>query len=792
LFIGVGAVCGSAVSAGAFYNLPQQSHLIVLLSVAVASAVSFLAFRTRSFRLLLLTASFAFFALNGYLRRPQENPALKRIAESSESPLFEVEVTGSIFVYPNPPEESRTERYSCIVELKWFESDGKRRYADACLLLRLRLRSGIGLLCGDIIRTYGRVYSISRKSRLYYRGVDGVLVAGVRDFVSLERRGSGGTLSDIRAHFGKELDSLFGAETEAASFARALLLGERHAVPAKTRHIFQKTGTSHILALSGIHLALLALIAGGLIRFLFFPKKRHLELVIVIGLSFLYFLIGGMRPSLFRALTVILIYWSGILLGRRREGFNSLGAAVAILLFLFPFDVLSVSFQLTFITFAGVVLLCPFYLNYIERRLLILQMKGYTPDYTPFGEYAFWFISVTLYLSTTAWLSAQPLIGYHFGIIPYGTLFANIAIFPFFLLSLLCALLMLPLLLLCPLFAYPLAEVFIWLYRIIVFVTEAIADAGLYTFVPNRYLPAFNIPAVVIFYTVILLAGLRIRGYLPRLRRHHLALLALSACSIWVVGGKLSEKPPSLKKNTVEFLPVGQGLSVLMNIEGSIILYDCGSMRYADRTGIVVAEHLHDRNIRHIDALVLSHTHSDHINGARELAERISIGRVFVSEWFGATSAGRRLLNFFSERDIAVSTLKAPARIGDRIRVLAPLTDSLFRQELSENDLSLVLLVELDNARLLLTGDLEDRGAAVLLLSGVDIRCNVMQLPHHGHKHLLLAEFVSATGAKKFIISGSTRELEGFEGAEVYATDECGVIIVSPNGEIEWTEDDED
>ena len=141
-----------------------------------------------------------------------------------------------------------------------------------------------------------------------------------------------------------------------ASLGQALLLGLRQDLPEETVEDFRATGTSHVLAISGLHLGILLGISLAVSQRIL-GRRRQLYLIVPFVLMWLYALISGMSPSVTRAAIMGSVYLAALLLGRPRSILPALGLAAAMMVALSPNVLWSVSFQLSFAAMAGIALL---------------------------------------------------------------------------------------------------------------------------------------------------------------------------------------------------------------------------------------------------------------------------------------------------------------------------------------------------------------------------------------------------------------------------------------------------
>ena len=155
------------------------------------------------------------------------------------------------------------------------------------------------------------------------------------------------------------------------AMAQAILLGIRSAIPSDLVRAFRETGTSHLLAISGLHVGVFLALSLAASRFVFGARGRVYVLA-PLAAVWMYAALSGMSPSVQRAAIMGSVYLAGLYLGRQNSGMPALAAAAAVMVGLSPAILTSVSFQLSFTAMAGLVLLSP----PIERRLQLALPAG--------------------------------------------------------------------------------------------------------------------------------------------------------------------------------------------------------------------------------------------------------------------------------------------------------------------------------------------------------------------------------------------------------------------------------
>ena len=643
--------------------------------------------------------------------------------------------------------------------------------------------------CGDVLRAEGVLRPVRVGGRLFFSGVAATMTARPPTVIAREPS-LFDSLRNIRLSISASLQSVFDGlhdekkepekarrSREAGGFARALVLGERYALDRRRWRLFSETGTAHFLALSGLHIALVALLFGWLLRRRILGVRRRSAAVLLICTAYLF--LGGASITLLRSWTIVALYLGARIVGRRADLANSLGAALCVILAINPFDLFSLGFQLSFVTFTAIVALYPVFRRiYLERHLLLLRLKGYPEGVEPPAALVHRRVHELLFVSTCAFLASSPIIAHHMGALPLASIPANVALFPLFYLALTLGLLLLPALALAPV-AVAGAWLFSGVWRAVLFVTGSFHDLDLNLPVPGRVLPPLPAWLVIAFYVLLVLFALRARGRLRLLTPRRFAVLLLIFLLAWplhALVGRPAEPPPQ-----VRLFPVGTGLCVFVRTpSGKNVVYDCGAQSGPEFVASL-ARRLHSLGVRSIDALVLSHSNYDHTSGVRDLLRRFPVGVAVVHEGFEREPSGRALLSVFERRGVPVRRARARDRVAGAL-VVAPVSQSVFGRTLSANERSLCLLVRLsEKARVLLTGDLSRAGLAALVLAGAP-RADILLLPHHGRPDPLAGRLAADVGARAYVASGPPLWRPPIAGVPTYWTVPEAEIVVDADG----------
>ena len=577
---------------------------------------------------------------------------------------------------------------------------------------------------------------------------------------------------------------------EQASLTSAILLGNREQVNVERRDKFLKTGTIHLLAISGLHVGILAGLMYVLFKAGWLGRSKCLLLTIVFVIFYAWLV--EFRPPVVRATIFIVLFCLARLSGRTGQAFNILALAALMVLMLNPTDLFSLGAQLSFLAVAAIT----FGKDWI-----------FAPDTDPLEQVVLatrsrwqkWWTALrrgfraAFVVSGLVWLISIPLVACQFHVLsPIGLIVNPVVMLP------------ISLALYSGLAIFVFGDVLPLMARAaVVFGTASLAAlesiVGVASFSGGHFWTSGpHIWAVLFFYI-----GWVVLGLYPTTRVSTRSLCVIGVCWLllaWVLPRYAEHWLDHESRSSMEvtFIDVGHGTSVLLELpNGRNVLYDCGSTSSARFAVNAVSGVLWHKGISRIDAVVLSHADIDHYSGVDGIAERFNVEKVFLSPMMmGSESPSvAQLLARLESARVEVATVTA----GDSIdlgvavqtRVLSPEPAS---DHANDNSASLVLAVECHGRTVLLPGDLEKEGMERLLRQS-PIKCDLLMAAHHGspnsdpERFLKWAtpKFVAVScGDKKF--SPLAKELFARSGCVVKRTDAGGAIsfIVEQDGRVEF------
>ena len=556
----------------------------------------------------------------------------------------------------------------------------------------------------------------------------------------------------LRSWATESIASYFDDGETVEALVLGMTLGQRRRLAGADVHKFRASGLIHLLVVSGFNLAVVAAAAlwlGG--RLPLGTRRRTggrlFALVLVLAYAFL---VEGEAPVA-RATLMASLLIIGTVLDRGHSVINALsGTALAILL-VNPLSVEDAGFQLTF----GAVLAILFVAVPLIRwalggvSLALIRLEDTNLDSHLSTEVVDWRVSARLGCELRGWpiwtvrlrwkaliilaeaaivTTSVQLVLVFFMVESYHRI-SPIAL-PLNVLGALVAAAITPLGLLLLILPGFLGNAVAWVMELLLEFLMAAVDLGLQ--VPGATLRVPS-PPPGLWLVYGCAVGVFIWAARSRSARR-LVLSGLTAVGLATLIA-LADMPPEAPSYPVlTFIDVGQGDSTLIEMpDGSRIVVDGGGLASGPYRSLheegtfsigedVVGAYLFSRGIRQLDALVLTHAHHDHMEGLFDLVRNFEIGEV----WLGPNPMVpryRQLLEQVRLRGIPVRRIHAGDQIGP-FRVQHPPPDYSTGAGVSNDD-SLVLLLDWQGSRALLTGDLERD------LPGLD-EVDVLKVPHHG------------------------------------------------------------
>ena len=568
----------------------------------------------------------------------------------------------------------------------------------------------------------------------------------------------------------------------AAAIIVALVTGKKEAIPLTLRDAFSRAGGSHILAISGLHLSIVAL---GFVSFFYFLlalfpmfliggiAKKAAGILTLVPLLF-YGVFSGFSPSTQRAFVMTAIFMFSFLGERENNPLNSLALAAILILIIDSTALFSISFQLSF----GA-------LSFIILGFSLMRVQGYK------SKKNFLTIFITPALVTIfAGLGTFPLIAHYFNIVSYVQIFANFILVP--LMGFVCLPLGLGAFLLfvvCP----GLSEILLILCQhILSFCIGYIQFLIGFKLSWSRII-GFDIQAVIMVYLFLGAIGL----ILMRQKKTGLVLMFMVVLAGSISFGMALKTKLFPKSMTITILDVGQGSAALIQtIEGKTILVDGGGFSDWSSFDIgryVVGPFLWSQNILCLDAVILTHPESDHMNGLLYIFENFKVNLLIKNKDTRSNRSYDYLIALCRERQIKIwhpSDGDPALGLNQTHLTFFKVDPGLSGPNLNNN--SLVFQARFNQFSMMFPGDILGEREGSLAREN-DLESRVLLSPHHGSLTSSSKIFLDKVNPESVIVSCGFGNQYGFphpdvvkryqdRGYKVFRTDNNGAVTISSDG----------
>ena len=544
----------------------------------------------------------------------------------------------------------------------------------------------------------------------------------------------------------------------------ALLIGDTHGVyeDVELDNALSVTGVAHVVSVSGMHLGFLYSALSALLG-------RRRAFFVGVPVLVLFTFMAGCSSAIVRACVMLVLSMLGTVLRRDYDPLAGLAMALLLLLAENPVSVASVSLQLSFASMLGLILITPRLNRWFNRRFRGAKGRVKGICRTAWSAFS---------ASLGATVFTAPVVAVIFGYVSLLSPMANLltlwAVSLAFTLGFAAAALGLiyaPLgIAFAWLAAWP-ARYFVWCISLLARIPYAAvytADGGVVWW--------------LLFTYAVFIAAIVMR------RRRGLRLAVPALCSAAVLAAVLiSSSLRTADERSVTVLDVGQGQSVALLSGESAVVVDCGGMGSWDDAGDVASEYLLGRGRYGIDALVLTHLHSDHADGAARLLTRVKVGTLYMPE--GTDDSDGELAGI----------LEAAARRGTEVVEISEDTAvSLPGLELSltapqeagdENERGLVVRASIGEYDTVITGDVGAPTERLLAEEGKLPPSELLIAGHHGSRSSNSFELVSAVRPETVVVSVGYNSYGhptdealvrlAVTGADIYRTDVNGDVTVT-------------
>jgi len=594
------------------------------------------------------------------------------------------------------------------------------------------------------------------------------------------------------------------------SLAQGILLGLRGNIPDSLYEAFSRTGTAHLLAISGLHISIIIamFLSFGI---LIFGRQRSIYIWLTLVLTWLYALLAGMHPPIIRAAIMGSLFLIAEYLGRQRSAIIALAFAAAVMVGVQPHLLWSVSFQLSFLAMAGLVLLYPYFQAWGRKGVASLfrarEKIAATGNMITDG------FAATL----AAIVAVGPLIAYNFGVVSLVALpatFFSMPALPFIIVTA-------ALVAFVGLLASLAAQILGWLAWL--FLSYLVFLVQGFDALPYSSLEVATVSTWHIWGYYAILAGVitflnyrkqladfssrltsvikKVAEGIPKPRLGFSTkwlILPLLVVTILVWSVVLTTPDGKLH---VSFLDVGQGDAILIQTpNGQNIIIDGGPDLQKINLELSKKLSFWDRTI---DLVVCTQPQADHVTGLVEVLERYKVKQVLEPGVPYDSAIYQEWLSLIEDKGIKYNTARAGQEIdlgnGIKMEVLNPPASLWEGTSHDVDNNGVVLRLTWSKLSFLFTADIREEVEFELIGQRANLQSTVLKVAHHGSETSTSPQFLAAADPEVAVISVGTDNPFGHPSPEVvkrlidrlgednvYRTDEDGTIEFITDGERLW------
>ncbi len=701
------------------------------------------------------------------------------------------------------PPQKKPKTFQLVMRVEEIDAEGRIEAAEGDLLLYVPRREGVDstmkeLRAGEKILAYGKVQRPSGprnpgdfdfRHYLFLNGISAVMyVKSPDDMLVVSWQPYGWSLrafvSGVRSNIMSVIDETVGGVE--GSFLKGLLLGDRSDIPTELKTSFVNAGVIHILAVSGSNVGMVALIFLSVFTLLR-VRKAFTILLTIVSLLF-YMLLTGSASSVVRATIMAIVILLAPVLQRKADVFNTVAFSALLIFFFDAKQLFDPGFQLSYAAVASILYFYP----------KIASLSDYLPEKvraSKLVDFTWKLFSVTF----AAQIGTVPFTAAYFGKVSIVSLAANLFVIPAVGVGLAIGL------------AISFFSVFsTWVagvygaagQALLELVLKLIDFSGNLSFAYVT-IPGFGLLAFLIYYVT---AALLFNFSKKEIRKKMiLALLILGNIAI------ISSLLGNAQRVRVTVLDVGQGDAILVQFpSGKTLLVDAGPKTFSYDAGERIVVPFLKRTVGKLDALVVTHPHSDHLGGVESVLRSIPVGTIFDAGHRAESSIYLGCMRTLKELNIPYTRLRAGSAISlsqeARVFVLHPTRSFVQKDSLhfvrSFNNGSVVLKILYGKVGMLLTGDAEEPSEAQMLyLYGDFLKSDLIKVAHHGSITCSGESFIktvkpefaaiSVGALNKFgLPSAEVVERYQLSGARVSRTDEDGALMFETDGvtirQVDW------
>lgn len=574
---------------------------------------------------------------------------------------------------------------------------------------------------------------------------------------------------NLRKKFKTKVESTFDEylNLKNSQLMKSVMLGEISYLDEEYQIKYREMGLAHLMAVSGLHIGIISSFLISALAILGVNRKVNVGMTIAI--LWIYGYLIGFPPSVLRSLIMFTVLMYSQVQFRSYDEINTIAFAAFVLLIYNPLWLFNVGFQLSF----------------MATLSLLLFLKEMRNKFYPYKGKAM----TSLYSILAVQIGIAPITIYYFNSISPISILANFLLIPLLSIGVIIAFLIL-------LFSFVSSFVCYFLGLVLngILNVENIILNMIYVlpFGSVKMLSPSVLEMFLYYFAVFCIFNI-VRVDVFPFKINRVIFYYLIVCILFTA------ILPVVERNlTIEFIDVGQGDCMLIETDGRYFLLDTGGNAFGnfDVGENIVLPYLVKKGVFSLDGVFITHFHEDHCKSLPMLMENLKVKRVFIAYENEDSRIYNDIISSAKENKVHVYKIGYNQKldIGQNvsIRVLWPKEETHLKHIDNENNLSLVLLLNSFDKKILFTGDIEIEIESILV-QGEKEDIDFLKVPHHGSSTSSSEDFIDFFSPKYGFIQvgknnfGHPNEevLERYKdrGIDIYRTDESGLITldIRPN-----------
>jgi len=584
--------------------------------------------------------------------------------------------------------------------------------------------------------------------------------------------------------------NLIFEESDFFHFYKALTFGDKSSISADDWVLLQNTGTIHLMVISGLHMGIIALMGFWSFKALWWLGAYRTEWInlpsfAALGallFATLYLTISGFSIPTQRAWLMVVAILGFVLIRRNFQPWSALAIAALLVVMVDTTSVLSFGFWLSFIAVA-LIFMALNSTQYDQNKVLEKRSVRKQSWWQGWLEG----FKTLLWIQLVLTLGLAPFLIWAFQSLPVYSLIANLVAVPFI------SFIGLPWLFLTSLMG--LISTGLGLSMISLLDVVWLQFWAYLQWVNQLPLNKLAFAELSLLWLIVLYGllffGLRLAHSMQKIAILLLTFLLLISLAFY------TPNRPEVNQAKLTVLDVGQGQAIVIETKNHVLLYDLGAKwgSRMDGAKLAVMPYLHSQAWQKVDVLMVSHSDADHSGGLASLLQAFSVDR--------AMSGQPHILNKRIENSQDMTGLFTLCQAGEQwqmdgvmFETLSPKSQWIGSELSSDNDLSCVLKISTGEKSVIITGDLSEKGEALLLQESMDqdaddrLKADLLIAGHHGSRYSSSLNWLKALSPEKIVFSSGYLNRFNFPNKEVLQrikkVDETGAPKSLNHRTIQW------